>query len=318
MNHSKYWFLLILNLALLINSPRLLLSQSVSALVERYVSSGARASEYYLKYADAGFWDDFETAKQSLGNAITNLEEIQRRYPHFADSMGLSSEMESLSEIRDAPPDRFGPQSPAHPAARMLFLAGLQIKIKGLGTRLREAIPIEIEGEILLPSELPQNNSSPPSKKTIPKETGFRYTWNWGKDKSLVMTFFTSVEWNAFLSRKGLASTFTAIKVELKNSSRQDLSINPVSDYWTIITKSGTPFKNVNAPDYAVATAVEELPQAERQKLFSGNLDIFDGTNSYIIVLFPQEVGEVSNWKRVIFSSSFSVLGKVNLQQVGR
>ena len=92
--------------------------------------------------------------------------------------------------------------------------------------------------------------------------------------------------WQEELSDGGLGDRFMPLVVRMTNKLGRDVVLNSSIEKITIITSTGKQFQNVD-PDFDTAMKLEDLQDEEKQMIFDKVIQIYDGANASVVLLFP-------------------------------
>ena len=115
--------------------------------------------------------------------------------------------------------------------------------------------------------------------------------------------------WLEKLNNLGLGDKFIPVVVLMTNKLGRDVVFNPFTEKFTIITSTGKQFQNVD-PDFDTAIKLEDLQDEEKQMIFDKVIQIYDGANTPIVLLFPSSVSSPENWLRIVFDTSLGEYGE--------
>jgi len=107
----------------------------------------------------------------------------------------------------------------------------------------------------------------------------------------------------------GLGEKYKVVVINMTNKLGRDVSLNPITDKFTILTTDGRQYYNCDL-DFEDYSLVKGLPEEDQQSIFTKVTDIYDGADTPIIVLFPASVPSPEKWSQIIFDSAMGTLGK--------
>lgn len=132
----------------------------------------------------------------------------------------------------------------------------------------------------------------------------------WSNDKGYFkMHAHVDRSWQEKLRVVGLRDKFIPLFVQMTNKLGRDVVFNPFSEKFTVITSTGKQFQNVD-PDFDTQMMLEELPDDEKQMIFDEVIQIYNGADTPIVLIFPSSVSSPENWLRIVFDSSLGEYGE--------
>jgi hypothetical protein len=136
----------------------------------------------------------------------------------------------------------------------------------------------------------------------------FSHVWSTGKGY-FKMRAHVDQSWQEKLINIGLEDKFLPVIVQMTNKLRRDVVLNPFTEKFTILTSTGKQFRNVDV-DFDTQIILEDLTDEEKQLIFNKVMEIYDGADTPIVILFPSSVPSPGNWLRIIFDSSVGEYGE--------
>jgi hypothetical protein len=113
------------------------------------------------------------------------------------------------------------------------------------------------------------------------------------------------------LSGVGLGDAFTAVEVDIKNSSGRDVHLNGMVLKFVILRTDRRQVPVDNHPDLNtdVSLALHQLPDADRHSIFSAPLTVYDGSKVSFHLLVPATAGQPSEWRAIALESALGQRG---------
>jgi len=136
----------------------------------------------------------------------------------------------------------------------------------------------------------------------------FSYTWKTGGG-TFKMRACAYRSWQERFVEIGLGEKYKVIIINMTNKLGRDISLNPMTDKFTILASNGRQYHNSDV-DFDDYSALEQLPEENQQSVFTKVINIYDGADTPVIVLFPASVPDSENWSRIIFDSAMGAFGE--------
>lgn len=136
----------------------------------------------------------------------------------------------------------------------------------------------------------------------------FSHTWKTGAG-TFKMRACAYRSWQERFTEIGLGDKYKVVVINMTNKLGRDVSLNPMVDKFTILTSNGRQFHNSDV-DFDDYSALERLPEENQQSVFTKVINIYDGADTPVIVLFPASVPDSENWARIIFDSAMGAFGE--------
>lgn len=115
--------------------------------------------------------------------------------------------------------------------------------------------------------------------------------------------------WQEEFHKIGLGDKYKVVVINMTNKLGRDISLNPMTDKFTIISTSGRQYHN-STLDFDDYSATQNLRQEDQQSIFTKVINIYDGANTPVFVLFPASVPSAEDWARIVFDSALGSFGE--------
>jgi len=259
-------------------------------VAEDYLDALQSLKEYLIDKSD----ENYETFRSKLSSSDSLIAFLEKSSKSKLDTENFPKLKQSLDKLKELTLDKL--QEMAERGEKARFRIDNQTAI------------LSKDGEA--PLLLFLTFSKMPADNLLTKLTNVFFSNTWKSSSgTFKMRACAYRSWQEEFDKIGLGEKYKVVVINMTNKLGRDVSLNPMTEKFTILTANGRQYHNsdLSFDDYS---AVQGLREEDQQSIFTKVINIYDGADTPVIVLFPASIPSPEEWTRIIFDSAMGTFGE--------